>query len=366
MDVPSRLHAPPLASARARPQEDAVWSSLRKDDRGHMVMHSQHQWKVTTLDPRLQEEMTQLLKSYQTPYAAVVALEPSTGRILAMAEHSEAAPHLKGLPTRALFPAASIFKLVTTAALLDVGVKPEDEACFHGCKRGILDKNLEDSAKDRKCSTLSDALARSTNGVFAKFTHQHLTADALRTWVRSFHFNEPMQIGVSVEPSLAAIPDDALGLASTGAGFGDVWLSPLHGALLASVAANGGKWQPPTLWEEPDEAPAEAVQVISPAVAEQMTSMMERTVKEGTARRIFRQRGFQVKGAVGKTGSLADRAPFRDYSWFVGFAPRDAPKVAVAAVVVNDAHWRIRATFVAREAMRLYLNRDPGHIASRR
>ena len=61
---------------------------------------------------------------------------------------------------------------------------------------------------------------------------------------------------------------------------------------------------------------------------------------------------------MGKTGSLADKRPFRDYSWFVGFAPRDAPRVAVAAVVVNEARWRIRAPWLAREALRLGLKGD--------
>lgn len=60
-----------------------------------------------------------------------------------------------------------------------------------------------------------------------------------------------------------------------------------------------------------------------------------------------------MQGAVGKTGSLADKKPFRDYSWFVGFAPKEDPKIAVAAVIVNDPKWRIRATWLGREAMRL-------------
>ncbi|WNZ65952.1 penicillin-binding transpeptidase domain-containing protein [Myxococcus sp. MxC21-1] len=72
--------------------------------------------------------------------------------------------------------------------------------------------------------------------------------------------------------------------------------------------------------------------------------MLEETVTSGTARAVFRERGFRVDDAVGKTGSLADREPFRDYSWFVGFAPKDNPRVAVAAIIVNDPKWRIRGT----------------------
>jgi hypothetical protein len=43
----------------------------------------------------------------------------------------------------------------------------------------------------------------------------------------------------------------------------------------------------------------------------------------------------------------------------VGFAPKDNPRVAVATVIVNDPLWRIRATWLGREAMRLALNRLP-------
>ena len=59
---------------------------------------------------------------------------------------------------------------------------------------------------------------------------------------------------------------------------------------------------------------------------------------------------------AGKTGSLSNhQRPFKDYSWFVGFAPADNPKIAVAAVVVNGLKWRIHAPFIAREALKAYL-----------
>jgi predicted Rdx family selenoprotein len=68
---------------------------------------------------------------------------------------------------------------------------------------------------------------------------------------------------------------------------------------------------------------------------------------------------MRVPGAVGKTGTLADNKPFRDYSWFVGFAPKDNPKLAVAAVIVNEPLWRIRAAWLGREGLRLGLARLP-------
>ena len=306
-----------------------------------------------TLVPSLQESLGRTLSEYQTPWAAVVVLEPSTGRVLAMVEHSEAAPGLRGLPVKAVFPAASVFKLVTASALLDEGVRPDDESCYHGGKRRVNESLLADSTRDCECVSLSEALGRSANVVFAKLTHRYLDADKLRAAAELFRFNRAIPFAIPTEPSLAAVPDEPLELARTGAGFGDVFLSPLHGALIASVAANGGLWRAPILFERDLATAPDPERVLSEERAAALTGMMEETVTHGTARRFFRLR--ELRGAVGKTGSLADRNPFRDYSWFVGFAPRDAPRVAVAAVVVNEPRWRIRAPWLAREAMRLGL-----------
>ncbi|MBL9037979.1 MAG: penicillin-binding protein, partial [Archangium sp.] len=296
----------------------------------------------------------EILRTYQTPYAAVVALEPATGRVLAMAEHSEARPELRGLCTKAVYPAASIFKIVTAAALLEAGVSADETVCFHGGKRRVGPSLLDDTNADGRCLSLTDAMGHSANVAFAKLTSRYLDPLRLKSVARALGFNRPMPFPVPAEPSLASIPDDTYSLALAGAGFGDVYLSPLHGAALAAVAATGGLWRQPVLFAS-DRAPAE--RVMTPEIAAQLTDMLEMTVTSGTARRIFSERGWRVPGAVGKTGSLADKRPFRDYTWFVGFAPKVAPRVAVAAVIVNEPKWRIRAPWLGREAMRLFLTR---------
>jgi cell division protein FtsI/penicillin-binding protein 2 len=94
--------------------------------------------------------------------------------------------------------------------------------------------------------------------------------------------------------------------------------------------------------------------------------MMAETVRMGSARRLFHQRGYALRDAAGKTGSLSDKHPvFRDYTWFVGFAPRENPKVAVAAVVVNGFRWRIKGTYVGREALRMALKRADQNLVRR-
>ena len=96
--------------------------------------------------------------------------------------------------------------------------------------------------------------------------------------------------------------------------------------------------------------------MIDGEVASALVEMMRTTVTEGTARKAFRRVTSALRGVsvAGKTGSLSDRDPYRDYSWFVGFAPADHPEVAVATVIVNERKWRVRAPAVARDALEAY------------
>lgn len=346
--VPNRLKAPPLASAKGLDPARDLMSLATVGADGRLAVEGRR----LTIVPPLQQQLKDTLKLYQTPWAAAVVLEPSTGRVLAMAEHSENAPGLTGMCVSPWFPAASVFKLVTAAALLKAGATPETTACFHGGKRQVPQSLLEDSPHDVRCQSLQTAIGKSTNVVVAKLAKKYLDADALSLAAKAFHFNRPFSFAVPTAPSLAAIPSAPYELALTSAGFGDVFMSPLHGAALAATIANKGLWRSPVLF---DDAVAQTEQALDPNVAEALTSMMEQTITDGTARRVFRERGFTVPGAVGKTGALADKRPFRDYSLFVGFAPKDDPKVAVGTVVVNDPRWRIRAAWLGREALRLGL-----------
>jgi cell division protein FtsI/penicillin-binding protein 2 len=260
-------------------------------------------------------------------------------------------------------PAASIFKIVTAAALLERGVGADDEVCYHGGKHRLQPRLLaDDPRRDRRCLTLASAFGHSANVVFAKLAGRGLDADALRMTAERFLFNAPIAFARPVEASPAVIPDDPFELANTAAGFGSVRLSPLHAALIAAVVANGGVLVPPVLVDavEGDRAPAQPApwRVVDEAVAMRLAEMMRNTVTEGTARRVFRRAPAALRDVpiAGKTGSLAERDPFRDYSWFVGFAPADRPEIVVASVVVNGRLWRVRAPQVARDALEAYFS----------
>ncbi|MBS2025658.1 MAG: penicillin-binding protein [Deltaproteobacteria bacterium] len=314
-----------------------------------------------SINPTLQKQMTELFNSYRPLNGAVVALDPKTGKILALVEHSEEGK-AEGLATRPLYPAASVFKIITGAALLDKGVSADTETCYHGGLHGIVNKLLQDKPRlDRRCLSMAMALAKSANVVFGKLAVKHLDAPALRAEAEKFLFNRPLWSEPSVENSTAQIQGTGLEFAKTAAGFGAVKLSPLHAALIAGAVGNDGLAMRPTLIDSIEgEAPAalEPMRLLRQETADTLTQMMKLTVKAGTATSYFKERRRPVLGDIevaGKTGSLSSHGgPFRDYSWFVGFAPADDPKIAVAAVIVNGMKWRIHAPYVAREAMRAY------------
>jgi cell division protein FtsI/penicillin-binding protein 2 len=352
---------PLLPVARALPPEP-VLSEMRLDrSLGRFVAPYGQGKAILTLDPRLQARLERTLASFAVPWGATVLLEPATGRVLAMAEHAESDPSLRGGVLRARPPAASIFKIVTAAALLERGIDPQESVCYHGGRHRLSPRLLEDDPRrDRSCMTLERAFGHSANVVFAKLADRALAPAELRAQAERFFFNASIPFEGAVEPSRAEVPDDRFGMANTAAGFGDVRMSPLHAALLAAVVANGGVLSPPRLVEavEGELAPSPHLpeRIVDEEIAARLAEMMRATVTEGTGRRVFRRPASSMRGVAvaGKTGSLFDRSPLRDWSWFVGYAPAENPQIVVATVVMNGAKWRVRAPWVAREALTAY------------
>jgi len=339
-----------VASARWSPQRGAYTS--RKADGREVEL---------TLDHDLQEQVRQMLSRYDVPYASVVAIDPRDGRILSLAETGTERVDAAS----ARFPAASVFKIVTGAALLEAGIPAETEVCFHGGARSIGMSELRDNpALDHRCESLSTAMGKSLNVVFGKLASRSLDAGALRDMASRFFFTDAPASTSSMSPvaaSRAYIPDDALGFGRTAAGFGKVFLSPVHGAMLAGAVGNHGMAVEPHLVKG---VGPRSQRVVSESTSAELARMMQRTVTEGTARKAFRAEGRSVLNGVtvaGKTGSLSDHAPlpFKDYSWFVGFAPAENPRIAVAAVVVNGLKWKVKAPVLARETLAAHFDRRP-------
>ena len=328
-----------------------------------------------TVLPKLQRRAEQILRKAEVPFGALVAMEPNTGRLLAYAEHSTTMPELRGIPGLANPPAASIFKLVTAAALLEhANVAPDHEVCYHGGLRGIGARHLEDDPRlDTLCQTLSEALGKSTNAVFGKLTARHLDAGVLGRYARRFGWERKLPFIKPLQTSHAVFSGDRVKLAQTAAGFYNTQLSPMHGLLLAASIANRAVMVSPQLvarYESNGETLLEPVttpigRAVRERTARMLAQMMVTTTEIGTAGPYFRKRDKSLKGIriAGKTGSLS--APAADgerhhFSWWVGFAPAENPRIAVAAMVVNVGKWRIKSTYLAREALETYFEETQG------
>lgn len=362
---------------RARPEREPDTPSFDGLDLTRLELHPR---RVTTrlgagrtaeltLDPELQRAARRVMKRYRVPEAGAVLMDTKTGDLLAYASHvKEGKPF--DVNARAEAPAASVFKVVTAAGLIEAGgLNATTEQCYHGGRSEIrADELRADPERDKWCASLAMALGRSLNVVFARLAQKHLTPERLAATGGAFGFGTPVPFVAANEAPKIEIPDDPLEFARSAAGFWHTSLSPLAAASLAQTVANKGVTLKPRivrsvfegrkkLWER-DDQPVVVRRAIEAETATELTKMMIQTVANGSAYKIFHDRSGHAFlpniDVAGKTGTLTRHEKNRHYTWFVGFAPADKPEVAVAALVVNTPIWRIKGPHLARDVLRAY------------
>ena len=287
---------------------------------------------------------------------ALVAINPKDGRVLALASRGE----MGGTDTawNPTSPVASVYKIITASALVDKGVNAKTRVCYGGGSRRLTAADLVDNpARDRSCATLADAMGWSINAIFAKLADRHLNESIMTRYVDAFAFGQRLPFDLALQPSAADIPGQRLERARTAAGFWHTYMSPIHGALIAATVANKGAMPRAGVVEAVFGSNGEVIhsykesqfrQVIPAATAAEVGKMMQRTVTHGTAKKSFYdRRGLPFVPGVsiaGKTGSLSRSNPYRGYTWWVGFAPANDPQIALAALIVNEPVWQIKAS----------------------
>lgn len=312
-----------------------------------------------TLDPDLQKLAEKLLNESRAPRGAIVAMTPD-GKILAFAGRRTEEP--KGgkqgifdhtLATTVWAPAASIFKLVTASALLANGYDADAKVCYHGGVRSVMESNLVDHKRDGNCATLSYGVAHSNNAILGKLAYQHLDPTLLDRHARDLGWAStvPASLGVKASCGELALPTQKdLAFAKSAAGFTGSRLSVLGGALIGATFAHHGEQPAPYMIESLDGkrlAPPKGRRVVSKDVADKVATMMVETCASGSASRTFR-RSRKVTVA-GKTGTLTSTKPFyMEHSWFVGFAPAEAPEVVVSVLLGNPESWWLRGHEAAK------------------
>jgi len=319
-----------------------------------------------TLDPTLDREAERLLDEAHPVAGAVVAVDLHTGRLLVWAERRKdgRGPSVVTTPHA---PAASVFKLVTTAALFEKSdVTPSERVCIAGGMRSIERRHLDPPRDgDVHCGPFFQALGHSKNAVYAQLaTHRLMRSDLLEVAERiGFNGRVPFDFPASV--GTLDVPVEDLEFARAAAGFRGSTLTPLGGAYLASVIALGGvSPRLRVVARAGDYAPSDELEIVGrvfgSTTALRLERMMEVTVASGTARAAFHDElGHPLLGSVqvaGKTGTLhpSEAAGEGLASWFIGFAPARSPTIAVSVLLENGSVWRKKAVEVARDVLRAH------------
>jgi peptidoglycan glycosyltransferase len=322
---------------------------------------------VLTLDSELQQVAAKILDSANPVRGGMVVIDAQSGKVLAWAESARDGHHHHVLTT-ARVPAASVFKLVTTAALFETTtLSPKEEVCISGGVHGIERRHLDVPHGDAtECAPFHYAIGYSKNAVFAQLATHRLLRTGLVDTAQAIGFNGNLPFELDVPLGKLEVPYGDLEFARTAAGFQGSTLSPLGGAYLASLIAHGGEatkiriTEPPSPDADADDKAEVVGRVLKPLTAERIRRMMEVTVRSGTCHHAFRdERGRPYLGSIrvsGKTGTLRPEANEGMTSWFIGFAPSDKPEIIVSVMLENGAVWRRKANELARDFMRSYFH----------
>ncbi len=322
-----------------------------------------------TVVPKYQQAGMGFMRAGKVPEGAIVMTDVKTGRVLAWVSYvDEGAP--RDVAAEASAPSASVFKVVTGSALLEAGLSPNTKQCYSGGEHSIKARDLvDDKKRDKYCATMTSAMGRSLNTVFARLALKNLDQEKLTGMAKGLGWADDIPFDVPIAQSTITLPADDLGFARSAAGFWNTTLSPFQAANLVTTIANRGEMIRLHVVETVSDEEgliyeaAKERQVLRRAMDEStaagVTGMMESTVSDGTSYRSFHDRNGKAYlpniTVAGKTGTLTKPAPNGPYyTWFVGFAPTNNPEVAIAVSVANGEKWRVKATNVACDMLRVY------------
>ncbi|MGV0158746.1 D,D-transpeptidase PbpA [Mycobacterium colombiense] len=336
----------------------------------------------TTIKPRVQRAAWDAMQQGcggPSCKGAVVALEPATGKILAMVSSPSYDPNLLSshdpevqaqawqnlrddpnnpLTNRAIsetYPPGSTFKVITTAAALQAGASDTEQLTAAPSiplpnSTATLENYGGESCGNEPTVSLRQAFALSCNTAFVQLGM--LTgSDALRNMARSFGLDStPSVIPLQVAESTVGIIPDAAALGMSSIGQKDVAMTPLQNAEIAATIANDGVTMQPYLIDSlkgPDlttistTAPYEQRRAVSPQVAAKLTELM--VGAEKVAQQKGAIPGVQIASKTGTAEHGSDPRHTPPHAWYIAFAPAQTPRVAVAVLVENGAD-RLSAT----------------------
>lgn len=322
---------------------------------------------TTTIDPEVQQVAARAMDGQR---GAAVALDPSTGAVLAMVsvpsfDPNELATHdseaaaaameelraddQRPLINRAiagdLYPPGSVFKVVTAAAALESGNFDADSTLPGPARLPLPQTTVTlPNASGRSCGsndqvTFAQAMRMSCNTAFG-WLGMELGGEAMREQANKFGFSEVLRIPMRVTPSTMADSMNPPQEAQSAIGQYEDRVTPLQMAMVAAGVANDGAVMRPYLVQQvqaddlsviSSTEPQMLSRAMSADTANTLTEMMVGVVDDGTGT------GAQLSGVdvAGKTGTAETGGEANAHAWFISFAPADDPQIAVAVVVEN-------------------------------
>lgn len=327
---------------------------------------------ITTIDRKAQEAAYKGLTDIDAR-GAVVALDPATGKVLALASTPSYDPAvfagnsfkegdrfqalvkdkgkpLANRPLRETFPPGSTFKILTAAAALEHGVVTDVDAKTDAAspyQLPLSSNKISSEAGDAACNnaSLKVAMQFSCNNVFLDAAAK-LGDDKMRETAEKFGFNSDVYSedfgDMLATKSLYPEELDKPGTALTGMGQGSLTSTPMQMAMVTAAMANNGKLMQPYIVDElrgPDVSSLEQnepqlmSQAVSEETAKKVQEMMEFTAKEGSAQRALID-GVTVGGKTGTAQRGVDVRKEVPYGWFVSYGKKpDGQSVAVAVFI---------------------------------
>lgn len=330
---------------------------------------------TTTLDSYIQQAAYDALGSNR---GAIVAIEPSTGKILAMVSKPSYDPNtivedwaslnentegiLVNRATQGQYAPGSTFKVITTLAYMRQN--PDYEDYTYQCTGEITaGKNEIHCFGNEVHGTvdLADSLAYSCNTSFSNIGLS-LDVDQFRQTAKDLLFDSELPCPLVYNQSKFNLESDDgdAAIAMTAFGQGKLQVSPYHMAMITSAIANNGILMKPYLVDQIISAEGETVEKYVPESykelmtadeAAKLTEYMQGVIQYGTARSL-KSLGVSVAGKTGTSEYSDDKE--KTHSWFIGFSNVDNPDLALAVVIENSDSTGDVATDVAKEVFQAY------------
>ncbi len=328
-----------------------------------------------TFNGELENFIKKQLSLYRPDYTSVVVLDNETGNILAAVDYSRVKQVFgRDLAFTNSHPAASIFKVITAADLLEnTHIKTDTEFHFTGRSTTLYRHQLKDpGGRSRwiRSLDLQKAFATSNNVIFGRTAIENLTPAGLKKMAEKFGFNKKLVEGINLAPSVFNMASDQYNLAEFSSGLNNKTLmSPVHGAVIGSIVANGGLLRYPVVIKSIEGIndkklifpPLKKDEVVlTPKTAEDLRTLFMATVTQGTARSSFRRSQYLLDKLEigGKTGSLTGGEPYGKRDWFVSYAKLIEDKsdkgISICVMIVNQKKWYIKSPLLAKNIMEFY------------